>query len=107
MTYKTFSFRSGFGAWSNTEGTSATLIGGFYGYKTPKTFRNIKVVKLVEKLPTKIEQDTWFIQTDADTIQRALKLTQHDAYYQRPELIIQGTNRRVESITPYMSASND
>ena len=105
MTFKTFTFRNGFGSWGRDEGHCATLIGGFYDYETPKTFRKIKVVKLVEKTPTNIKDDHWYIQTDAGTIQRALKLVKHDPQWQSPALIIEGNNRSVNDITPYMGSS--
>ena len=109
MTHKTFTFRSGFASWSNHEGHTATLFGGFYSYYTARSFKKIRVVKLAEKLPkpSMVKDDTWYIQADADTIQRTLKLVEHDAQWQKPELIITGTNRSVESLTPYMGASND
>lgn len=46
MAYKTFRAHNGIQSWNNHTGTELTLYGGFYDYKTPKTFRVKKCLVL-------------------------------------------------------------
>jgi hypothetical protein len=113
MTYKTFKARGATPGWSNNTGKEIALYGGFFDYKTPKTFRDIKTLMLCEKLPSKESQkrygsEWWFVQADEATIDRATKLMEQErGFYGRPEIIIKGRGKQVESITPYMGTTSD
>lgn len=110
MTYKTFSFRSAHEGWSNVNGNTTTLIGGIYNYKVAETFRKIKFIQLVEQADNKsqIKDDTWVIQADADLQRECRQLSsKHEHYFQRPELIIKGRGKNIDTMFAYMGSSGD
>jgi hypothetical protein len=109
MSYKTFRFRTGYESWSHTQGQMLTLRGGIYGYNTPKTFRNVKIVVLVEKAAraSEIKGDTWTIQSTADLQKECQAMFEHEHYHQRPELIIRGKGRNIEHMFACMGCAPD
>jgi hypothetical protein len=108
MSYKTFNFRSGYGSWSNVDGKGLTLFGNVNSYKTAKTFRNVKIVKLVEKAvkPSEIIGDTWTILASAELLKKCQEFVDQKTPDQRPELIIKSNGKNIQDIFACMSYSD-
>ena len=104
---KSFRFQRGYGSigFTNNEPTqhTATLYGGFYDWDTAKTFREVKVLVLDTTATTgKIEKNdditTYTIPATKEQVDEALEMaSNHDVYFERPEMTIY--SKGVKNIT--------
>ena len=110
---KNFRFTNAFSGTDNKTHT-ATLFGGFYDWDTPKTFRDIKAVRLdtgIEK--SYIKEGVWAIKADKELIDKVLELVaeynskESNVYWMRPELYIESRRATVSKMFATMGSTGD